>query len=108
MRNSPNSANKVRLLKTVYFQKSYTIARLSSATRHKVVILHQQGLSQAEISRQTGVSRCAVQALLRKYKEQPNDLFGCEKCVLGYIGLPNMFILSTLEEGECCQLPNHL
>ncbi|MBN3302973.1 PALM protein, partial [Amia calva] len=38
----PNSASKVRLLKTVYCQKSYTMARLSTATRHKVVILHQQ------------------------------------------------------------------
>ncbi|MGH0149378.1 UNVERIFIED_CONTAM: hypothetical protein FKN15_016568 [Acipenser sinensis] len=48
------------------------MARLSTATRHKVVILHQQGLSQAEISRQTGVSRCAVQALLKKHKETGN------------------------------------
>ncbi|XP_072925557.1 uncharacterized protein [Hemitrygon akajei] len=45
------------------------MARVSIATRHKVVILHQQGLSQAEISRQTGVSRCAVKALLKKHKE---------------------------------------
>ena len=58
------------MLKTVYCQKSYTMARLSTATRHKVVILHQQGLSQAEISRQTGVSRCAVQAVLKKHKER--------------------------------------
>ncbi|XP_053304125.1 activated RNA polymerase II transcriptional coactivator p15 isoform X1 [Spea bombifrons] len=43
--------------------------RLSTATRLKVVILHKQGLSQAEVSRQTGVSRCAVQALLKKHKE---------------------------------------
>ncbi|MGH0116029.1 UNVERIFIED_CONTAM: hypothetical protein FKN15_060493 [Acipenser sinensis] len=48
------------------------MARLSTATRHKVVLLHQQGLSQAEISRQTGVSRCAVQALLKKHKETGN------------------------------------
>ncbi|XP_058876386.1 chromobox protein homolog 3-like [Acipenser ruthenus] len=48
------------------------MARLSTATRHKVVILRQQGLSQAEISRQTGVSRCAVQALLKKHKETAN------------------------------------
>ncbi|KAM4722281.1 uncharacterized protein WCC33_008517 isoform 1-T3 [Rhinophrynus dorsalis] len=45
------------------------MARLSTETRHKVVILRQQGLSQSEISRQTGVSRCAVQALLKKHKE---------------------------------------
>ncbi|XP_063814062.1 zinc finger protein 420-like isoform X2 [Pseudophryne corroboree] len=48
------------------------MARLSTATRHKVVILHQQGLSQAKISKQTGVSRCAVQALLKKHKETGN------------------------------------
>ncbi|KAM9482869.1 uncharacterized protein Hap1MRO34_007927 isoform 1-T2 [Clarias gariepinus] len=45
------------------------MARLSTATRYKVVILHQQGLSQAKISKQTGVSRCAVQAILKKHKE---------------------------------------
>ena len=33
----PNLANKVRLLKTVYCQKSYTMARLRTATRHKVL-----------------------------------------------------------------------
>ncbi|KAG2468769.1 GNPAT acyltransferase, partial [Polypterus senegalus] len=48
------------------------MARLSTATRHKVVILHQQGLSQTKISKQTGVSRCAVQALLKKHKETGN------------------------------------
>lgn len=48
------------------------MARLSTATRHKVVILHQQGLSQTKISKQTGISRCAVQALLKKHKETGN------------------------------------
>ncbi|XP_066465005.1 farnesyl pyrophosphate synthase-like isoform X1 [Eleutherodactylus coqui] len=48
------------------------MARLSTETRHEVVILHQQGLSQAKISKQTGVSRCAVQALLKKHKETGN------------------------------------
>ena len=48
------------------------MARLSTATRHNVVILHQQGLSQTKISKQTGVSRCAVQALLKKHKETGN------------------------------------
>ena len=48
------------------------MVRLSTATRHKVVILHQQGLSQTKISKQTGVSRCAVQALLKKHKETGN------------------------------------
>lgn len=46
------------------------MARLSTATRHKIVILHQQGLSQADISRQTGVSRCAVQALSKHTKKR--------------------------------------
>ena len=48
------------------------MARLSTATRHKVVLLHQQGLSQTKSSEQTGVSRCAVQALLKKHKETGN------------------------------------
>ena len=48
------------------------MARLSTATRHKVVLLHQEGLSQTKISKQTGVSRCAVQALLKKHKETGN------------------------------------
>ena len=48
------------------------MARLSTATRHNVVILHQQGLSQTKISKQTGVSRCAVQALLKKHKKTGN------------------------------------
>ncbi|KAM4013069.1 farnesyl pyrophosphate synthase-like [Anomaloglossus baeobatrachus] len=46
--------------------------RLSTETRHQVVILHQQGLSQAKISQQTGVSRCAVQAILKKHQEMGN------------------------------------
>lgn len=45
------------------------MAKVSVETRHKVVSLRQQGLSQVEIARQTGVSRCAVQALLQKHKE---------------------------------------
>ena len=52
-------------------KRSY-MTRLSTATRHNVVILHQQGLSQTKISKQTGVSRCAVQALLKKHKETGN------------------------------------
>ena len=46
--------------------------RLSTATRHKGVLLHQQGLSQTKSSEQTGVSRCAVQALWKKHKETGN------------------------------------
>ncbi|XP_069625575.1 farnesyl pyrophosphate synthase-like isoform X5 [Ranitomeya imitator] len=46
--------------------------RLSIETRHQVIMLHQQGLSQAKISKQTAVSRCAVQALLKKHQEMGN------------------------------------
>lgn len=56
------------MLKTVYRPNSYTMARLSTATRQEVVILRQQGLSPAENSMQTGV----VQALLKKNKESGN------------------------------------
>lgn len=45
------------------------MAKVSIETRHKVVSLRQQGLSQAEIARQTGVSKRAVQALLQKHKK---------------------------------------
>lgn len=45
-----------------------TMERLSTATRHKVIQLPQQGLCQATISKQTGVSRHADQALLQKHK----------------------------------------
>ena len=34
------------------------------------MILNKQGKSQAAISYQTGVSRCAIQALLKKYRER--------------------------------------
>lgn len=45
------------------------MARVSLETRLKVVSLRQQGLSQAKISKQTGISRGAVQALLQKHKK---------------------------------------
>ncbi|XP_075705348.1 olfactory receptor 56A4-like [Rhinoderma darwinii] len=48
------------------------MARLSTATGHKVDILHQQGLSQAKISQQTVVSQCSIPALLKKQKETGN------------------------------------
>lgn len=48
------------------------MARLSTETRHKVVILYQQGLSRRKISKQIGISRCAVKALLKKHKETGN------------------------------------
>ena len=45
------------------------MTKISIATRHRVVILHEQGHSQAEIARQTGVSRCGVQAILKKQQK---------------------------------------
>ena len=45
------------------------MGKVSTAMRHRVVILHEQGHSQAEISRRTGLSRCGIQALLKKHKE---------------------------------------
>ena len=48
------------------------MVRLITATRHKVVTLHQQGHSQTKISKETGVSRCSVQALMKKHKEMGN------------------------------------
>lgn len=65
----PNSAAKVRLWMIVSCHRSYTMATLNTATSHRIVILHQQGLSQTKILKQTGVSRCAVQALLKNHKE---------------------------------------
>ncbi|XP_077314558.1 uncharacterized protein LOC143934809 [Lithobates pipiens] len=44
------------------------MARLSTAIRHTVVILHQQDLSHVKTSKQTVYSRCAVQAVLKKHK----------------------------------------
>lgn len=68
----PNTAAKVRLWMIVSCHRSYTMATLSTATRHKVVILHQQGLSQTKILKQTAVSKCAVQAHLKNHKETGN------------------------------------
>lgn len=48
------------------------MARLRAATRHRVVILYQPCFSQMKISKQTEVSRCDVQALLKKHKETGN------------------------------------
>ena len=61
----------MRLLKTVSCHRSYTMARLSAAKRHKLV-RPQEIISKTEISNQTGVSRCAVQFLLKKHKERGN------------------------------------
>ena len=62
------------------------MARLSTASRHEVVKLHQQGLSQIKISKQTGISICAVQALLKKHKETGNNEVyrrSCQQTKLG-------------------------
>ena len=45
------------------------MGKILTVTRRRVVILLEQGKSQAEISRQTGVSRCGIQALVKKHQE---------------------------------------
>ena len=45
------------------------MTKISVASRHRVVILHEQGHSRAEIARQTGVSRRGVQAILMKQQK---------------------------------------
>ena len=45
------------------------MGKILTVTRHRVVILLEQGKLQAEISRQTGVSRCGIQALSKKHQE---------------------------------------
>ena len=47
----PHSDTKVRFWKTVSCHRSYTMPRLSAATRRKAVTLHQQGLSQTSIKK---------------------------------------------------------
>ena len=37
--------------------------------RHRVVILHEQRHFRTEISRRNGLSRCEIQALLKKHKQ---------------------------------------
>ena len=37
--------------------------KITLFNRHKIIILHQQGHSQTEISRQTGFSRCGIQGV---------------------------------------------
>ena len=96
------------------------MARLSTATRHNVAILHQQGLSQTKISKQTGVSRCAVQALLKKHKEtgnvedrrhsgRPRKLNAADETHIKLISLRNRkmsssVISSELAETSCTQV----
>ena len=43
------------------------MGKLSPRTRHILVTRHKQGLSQAEISRQAGVSRCATQGIVKEH-----------------------------------------
>ena len=45
------------------------MGKISTAMRRRVGILHEQGHSQAKISCRTGLSRCGIQALLKKHKE---------------------------------------
>ena len=45
------------------------MGKISTAMSHRVAIPHEQEHSQGEISRCTGLSRCEIQALLKKHKE---------------------------------------
>ena len=45
------------------------MGRILTADRHRVVTLHEEGESQANISRRTGVSRCVIQSLSARYQE---------------------------------------
>lgn len=63
--------------------------------RHKVVILYQQGLSQAKISKQTGVSGYAVQAVLKKHKETGKTL----RTIDAVVGLGNL--VQQMKDKSC-------
>ena len=45
------------------------MGKISTAMRHRVVILHEQRHFRTEISRRNGLSTCGIQALLKKHKE---------------------------------------
>uniref|UniRef100_A0A8C4S2L1 Transposase Tc1-like domain-containing protein n=1 Tax=Erpetoichthys calabaricus TaxID=27687 RepID=A0A8C4S2L1_ERPCA len=79
-----------------------------------VVILHQQGLSQTKISKQTGVSRCAVQALLKKHKKtgkvedrrrsgRPRKLSAADERHITLITLRNRKISSSAISSELAE-----
>ena len=41
--------------------------------RHKIIILHQKGHCQREISKEIGYSRCGIQAVIKKFEESGED-----------------------------------
>ena len=43
--------------------------KITELDRHKIILLHQQGHSQREINKQTGHSRCGIQAVRKKFEE---------------------------------------
>ena len=79
----PANMRKFRIIQTFHIRKWYFLqfnllnqmftvskmTKISIASRHRMVILHEQGHSRAEIARQTGVSRCGVQAILMKQQK---------------------------------------
>ena len=76
------------------------MTKISIATRHQVVILHEQGHSLPEIARQTGVSTCRVQAIPkkqfktgnvehRKWRGRPRKLTKKDKTYLKITSLRN-------------------
>ena len=44
------------------------MSKITLFDRHKIIILHQQGHPQREINRQTGFSRCGIQAVVEKFQ----------------------------------------
>ena len=81
-----------------------------TVTRHRVVILLEQGKSQAEILRRTGVSRCGIQALLKKHHEtgqvedqprsgRPRKLSKSDE---KYLNVTSLIERTKYKQGSCC------
>lgn len=82
------------------------MGKVSIETRLQVVSLSQQGLSQAKIARQTGVSKSAIQALLQKHRKtgtvedqkrsgRPRKLSGADERHIKLICLQNKKMSSS-------------
>lgn len=82
------------------------MGKVSLETRLRVVTLSQQGLSQAKIARQTGVSKSAIQALLQKHRRtgtvedqkrsgRPRKLSGADERHIKLICLQNKKMSSS-------------
>lgn len=83
-----------------------SMGKVSIETRLQVVSLSQQGLSQAKIARQTGVSKSAIQALLQKHRKtgtvedqkrsgRPRKLSGADERHIKLICLQNKKMSSS-------------